>query len=319
MFFSARLGGALACAVALGGLPAAPALAAYPSAPAPLTGQAAAPVALAQPGGEGEAVRFTELPDQFVAGAAPGTVTVEVSKARGECGRVRWSMVVRADGLRSGQISVDRIEPDRGSFGVDIQAEADGARITDEQLDPGELCRDETVEATYRFGLPGDAGEGQLSLSIEARDPDGRLLASQDVTRPVAAAGGRAERPDPTEEADEPAEDAEADPTVDEPAEPTEDPAVARQAAGDGDDQGGGGVPLAWFLIGALMVFLGLSLLLNVRRRQQARDADDGLEPAFAPVPRRPGRMPTRGPARYPMQPMRPMRPAARRWGPDEI
>jgi hypothetical protein len=238
---------------------------------------------------QGVAVEIVELPDEFVAGARPETVTVVASKRAGqECLKVRWSMVLQLEGLTLEQVRVDRVEDD-GSFPVDVSSEGSSARITDEQLDPGTLCQDRTVTARYELNVAQDVGSGRLTVLTEAYDAELRLLERDGATRSVVGDGGAAE-PTPTAgpDASAPADDTGAAAPPAEPGAPGVDQA-GNDAAADQD-----GIPLAWFLIGGLMVFLGLSLLLNVRWRQRETavpepddldpDGVEPLEPAGAPT-----------------------------------
>lgn len=243
----------------------------------------------------GVSVEIVEVPDRFVAGAAPETITVVASKSGGgDCLKVRWSMVLRVEGLSLEQVRVDRIE-ESGSFPVDVDDDATTARVTDEQLDPGTLCRNRTVTARYRLNVANDVQAGRLAILAEAYDADARLLERDGAARQIV---GTATAPRSTAG---PSAEPSAGPTPDES--PTTDPAAGTGAGaaapGDtsinqteaGNDQNG--IPLAWFFIGGLMMFLGLSLLFNLRRRQRS-DPEPVLEPAlpgrlsrYRTVPRR--------------------------------
>ena len=152
-----------------------------------------------------------DLPGQFTAGGDPATISAVVSTSeRGECRKVRWSLVLRVAGLRLDQVRVDRVE-ETGSFPVQVRAEGDAARLTDTELDPGELCRDRTVTARYRIAFGAEAAGGRVTVTAEAFDARSRLLASGSATRTVA--GDRAR---PTPSATRPAET----PSPDESTEP---------------------------------------------------------------------------------------------------
>ncbi|HEU4425639.1 MAG TPA: hypothetical protein VFR67_24150 [Pilimelia sp.] len=216
----------------------------------------ASPAAAAQ----GVAVQISEVPDQFAAGARPETLTVAASKRKGDCLKVRWSMVLRVEGMRLDQVRVDRIE-ETGSFPLDVRSEGDSARLTDVQLDPGTLCRDRTVTARYEVNFAKDVAGGRVTFSVEAYDAELRLLESDTATRTVEGAA-----PEPTESPTAPPEETapEGPPVApDEPAQP--------QAAAPAGNQ----IPLPaiGFLIGALMLFLGFGLLLQVYRRMRRRAA----------------------------------------------
>jgi hypothetical protein len=220
----------------------------------------ASPAAAAQ----GVEVQITELPDQFAAGASPETMTVVASKRDGgDCLKVRWSMVMRVDGLRLDQVRVDRVEQD-GSFPLDVKSDGDSARLTDIQLDPGTLCRDRTVTARYEINFAKDATDGRVRFTVEAYDAELRLLDSDSATRTVAG-----DAPEPTESPTPPPEETE-------PADPG---SVGEQPATDGPTQqanstpAGNQIPLppVGFLVGALLLFLGFGLLLQLYRRMRRR------------------------------------------------
>jgi hypothetical protein len=212
---------------------------------------------------QGVTVQITELPGTFAAGGAPKTVTVVASKRSGDCIKVRWSLVLRVDGVRLDRVRVDRIE-DNGSFPVTVQTEGDAARVTDRQLDPGTLCDDRTVTARYNVSFTGDAidgGGGEVTFAPEARSVNGQLLDRTTVTRAVASAQAS---PAPSEDED-PAANV-----------PTEEPSSAGTAAGGQVDANrtsdGSSVVRVGPIglgVGAVLVLLGLGLLIKVRRRSR--------------------------------------------------
>ncbi|MFY1669449.1 hypothetical protein ACN27G_05750 [Plantactinospora sp. WMMB334] len=278
-----RLGATLACATAgWAALPAAPAEAA--------------------PGFD---TAITQLPGRFVAGRGAETVTAVVSTSLdGGCRKVRWSLVLRTEGLRLDQIGVDRVER-TGTFPTEVRGEGGGARLTDRELDPGTLCRNRTVTAQYRLAVDEAATGGRVVLTVEAFDAEGRLLDRQGATREVvggrdaAAPQGRAPAPTTPERTGSPSGGATASPTEPVEAEPTEpvdedSPALAEgpdgAAGGPGDGGSGGGVATAnadgggigltelGFAAGALMLFLGAGLLLRLRLRSPLPESE--LAPA---------------------------------------
>ncbi|MFI6762262.1 hypothetical protein ACIBF5_24305 [Micromonospora sp. NPDC050417] len=221
-----------------------------------------------------------ELPGQFTAGGAPVTVAAVVSTTdRGDCRKVRWSMVLRVDGFRLDQVRVDRVE-ETGSFPVRVQAEGNVARLTDTDLDPGQLCRDRTVTAQYRIAFPAEAAGGRVTVTAEAFDARSRLLASGSATRTVAGDRGAPtpsrtrSSPTPTP-SPEPSESEESTSEQEASEElipvPSDTPAVASGAGGGRTDpaanSGRLGLVQAGFLTGALMLFLGVGLLMRVRHR----------------------------------------------------
>jgi hypothetical protein len=243
--FAGRLGTALACVAGFVAVTAGPAAAA-----------------------EGVTVRITEVSNRFEAGAQ-ARMTVVASKRTDECLKVRWSMVLRVDGMSLNQVGVDRVE-DNGSFPLDVQSDGDEARLTDVQLDPGTLCRNRTVTARYALRFADDVSSGRLSMQVGAFDERGQLLETATVTRNVQGEGSPSAEPSPSEEATE-------EPT-EEPAEETSEEAAA-PVAGGGVGQpidvnrtsGGSGLLPVGLAIGGMMVFLGLTMLIRTRRKLKVR------------------------------------------------
>ncbi|WP_203861110.1 hypothetical protein [Plantactinospora mayteni] len=251
---------------------------------------------------------LTRLPGRFVAGAGAETVTAVVSTTLdGECRKVRWSLVLRADGLRLDQIGIDRIEA-TGVVPMDVRGEGGGARLTDRDLDPGTLCRNRTVTAQYRVAVDEAVTDGRIELTVEAFDAQSRLLDRQSASREVVSArGGPPQRRAPVPTAPERARatptEAAPSPTEPEPTESVEDdsPILAEGADGAaGSDeggsgggeasatagQGGTGLTQVGFAVGALLLFLGAGLLLRLRSRSRLAEATP------APAPARRGHQP---------------------------
>ncbi|WP_243704896.1 hypothetical protein [Micromonospora sp. KC723] len=227
----------------------------------------------------GFATVMSGLPDEFVADGEVRTLSAVVSRTDGGgCLKVRWSMVLTVSGLRLNQVKMDRVE-ENGAFPLDIRTEGSVARLTDRQLDPGTLCANQTVTARYRVAFDESVSEGRITLAAEAYDPDLRLLARQSATRTVIGPGFGATptvAPTPTESAVEPTESA----VVDEPAGAVSEPAAAQvpPAAGrptSGTPAGGFGVVQAAFLLGGLLLFLGVGLLLRLRQLTRTANAED--------------------------------------------
>jgi hypothetical protein len=251
----------------------------------------AAPVAAAQ----GLTTQLRDVPDQLEAGEGARRISAVVSGNPGECVKVRWSLVIRADGLLLNQVGIDRIEQ-TGSFPVQVQINGNSARITDRQLDPGTLCADRTVTAQYDVAIADSVTDGRLTLTAEAFDAGGNLLSRGSVERRVVSE--RAQR-DPADRADrepvEPTEPAEEPTATEEPggeAPAEDDPSAGAGQPGAGQDgtgagradaaaesSGGTGLVQAGFVIGAVMLFLGVGLL--VRLRSRLVDEPDDLGPAF--------------------------------------
>jgi hypothetical protein len=217
---------------------------------------------------EGFKVTITELPDEFEAGAKARTVEVVASTDNeGRCRRVRWSMVLKLDGVDLDQVTVNRVEDDN-NFPLQVQAEGDTARLTDVRFDPGSLCRDKTVTARYQVAFDDDADEGKVTFQAQAFDAATRLLEEASATSRVV--GERAEPSPSPSESESPAPE-------ESPAAVEEQPDAAAAPPG-GDDlpanpaSSEGGVPSLLgpgLIVGALLVFAGVGLLLRIRLRNR--------------------------------------------------
>jgi hypothetical protein len=232
---------------------------------AALTGAAPARAAA-----DGFDVTITEMPARFTAGADARTVTVVASAEAGrECEKVRWSMLLEVDGVDLGQVQVDRIEED-GSFPLRVRTEGDTARLTDVRLDPGRLCPGRTVTARYQVAFADEAPDGRVTFQAQAFDANARLLEEASAsTRVVSGDGDASPSPSPSSpEAEESEEAGDA-------AGPSAPPAAsgdlaANRAAAEG------GVPSLLgpgLVVGAVLVFLGVSLLLRLRLRNRGAPA----------------------------------------------
>ncbi|MEU7587456.1 hypothetical protein AB0A95_14255 [Micromonospora sp. NPDC049230] len=249
-----------------------------------VTGVAGAVLTLAAPAQAAFATEMSGLPARFSAGDQVRTISAVVSQTdrRGGCAKVRWSMVLSVQGLRLDQVKMDRVE-ETGDFPLEIQTEGDVARLTDRQLDPGTLCPGRTVTARYRVAFADDVTQGRVTLAAEAYDANARLLARQTATRSVVGAvGAPTGTPKPTatpsRPSDPPSEPAEDESTTAE--EPVGDyPADAAPPAGRQVAQSGGfGIVQAAFLLGALLLFLGMGLLLRLRHLTRPA-SDEGEDP----------------------------------------
>ena len=222
---------------------------------------------------EGFKVTITQLPDEFEAGAKARTVQVVASTDNeGRCRKVRWSMVLKVDGVDLDQVKVNRVEDD-DNFPLQVQADGDTARLTDVRFDPGSLCRGKTVTAVYRVAFDDDA-DGKVTFQAQVFDATTRLLEEASASSRVV--GERAEpSPSPSEESESPAPEESPVAVEDE-----ESPEVAAPPArADGDNLSAnaasseGGVPSLLgpgLIIGALLVFAGVGLLLRIRLRNRA-------------------------------------------------
>jgi hypothetical protein len=229
----------------------------------------------------GVRVEITELPDEFEAGADARTVEVVASTDRApdgrRCRKVRWALLLQADGPDLDQIEVDRIEED-GSFPVRVRTEDDTARFTDVRLDPGQLCRGRTVTARYRVAFDDDTPAGAVTFQAQAFGADNRLLETAAGTSRVIGEEESDESPSPSPSAS--------------PSE-TDSEEAAAPPAGTGPDlsaaSAAGGVPSLLgpgLIVGALLVFAGIGLLLRIRLRNRvARHSRRPMPTRVYPAP----------------------------------
>ncbi|MEJ3750738.1 hypothetical protein WEI85_46720 [Actinomycetes bacterium KLBMP 9797] len=230
---------------------------------------------------EGVSLQITQMSDRFEAGEQAG-MTVVASKSSGGCLRVRWSMVMRVEGMRLDQVEVVRVEADR-AFPLEVRNEgSERAQFTDAQLDPGNLCRNRTVTAQYALRFDDDIADGRVALEVGAFDARRRLLETTSATRNI---GGGGSTPSPSPSASRspsaaPSESESAAPAGDEAAEAgeeTEEP-VAGTGAGDSINatpaSGSSGMLPVGLAVGGMMVFFGLAVLVRARRRLRAQPAE---------------------------------------------
>ncbi|MFI6164804.1 hypothetical protein ACVMYR_32575 [Micromonospora sp. PTRAS2] len=260
-----------------------------------LSGAGVGVAAPARAAAAGFATELSGLPTEFTAGDGVQTVSAVVSRRDGGCVKVRWSMVLTVQGLRLDQVKMDRIE-ETGLFPLEIRTQGSTARLTDRQLDPGTLCPGRTVTARYRVAFAEDVSRGRVTLAAEAYDAQSRLLARQAATREVigteveatpTAAPTDESSADPTDEPLEPA-------GVDDEVEPSEEVVAEVPPAASGgrpvSSSGGFGVVQAAFLLGALLLSLGVGLLLRLRQLTKTAEAGEpavGLDFERAAPPQR--------------------------------
>ena len=213
---------------------------------------------------QGVTVQITELRDQLAAGST--TITVVASKGSGaDCLKVRWSLVLRAQGVQLSQVRVGRFE-DTGLFPVDIRSDGDAARLTDVAPDPGTLCRDRTVTARYQLVLADNVTAGRMQITAEAYDVNLQLLERASATRAVF---GEVSSPQPNPE---PGTEAVPADTPTGAAIPRPTASLGAGARRQTSTNSAIGLLPVGLAIGGVMIFLGFSLLLRVlRRRAKAR------------------------------------------------
>jgi hypothetical protein len=235
-------------------------------------------------------VDITEAPRTFTAGDGARTVTAVASSEQNRCQKVRWSMLIAVDGPDLDEVKVARVEDD-GDFPVQVQNAGDGtARITDVELDPGQLCRGRTVTARYRISFDDDTPSGQVSFRAQAFNAGRTLLQEASSSSQVEGEEPEEEKspspspsPSPTEASPEPEESADDEETADpDPASSTDTDVAAVPAAGSD-----GGTPSllgAGLIVGGILVFLGVGLLLRLRMRGRAPKHSAQLPTGFYPA-----------------------------------
>jgi hypothetical protein len=244
----------------------------------------------------GFAVKVTQAPQTFTIGKDVRTLAASVSTDRAgqRCRKVRWALVIQTQGISLNQIRVGRVEGGQ-PFQVNTQLGADAAVVVDAQVDPGQLCRNQTDSAEWEIGFTGP-DDGQVAFEIRALNTAGQVLASADtgsnVVTPVSATTGATPSDSPS---DSPSAAA-ASPSSTFSAEPTEAAAVTPTAslnanpAASAARTGGPSVLGPGLIIGAVLVFVGVALLLRLRsRNRNPVFADDTqmMPTGFYNLPRR--------------------------------
>ena len=250
----------------------------------------------------GFAVKITQAPQTFTIGkdvkALDATVSIDRNgndRNINRCRKVRWTLIIQTQGISLNQIRVGRVEGGQ-PFQVNAQLGADAARIVDTQLDPGQLCRNQTDSAEWQIGFTGP-DDGQVTFEVRAQDAAGQLLATADtgsnVVTPVSATTGATPTDSPTEK---PSDSPSASPSSTFSAEPNEPAAVtptdqlSANPAASAARGGGPSVLGPGLIIGAVLVFVGVALLLRLRsRNRNPVFADDTqmMPTGFYNLPRR--------------------------------
>ena len=219
---------------------------------------------------QGFAVNLGQAPATFTIGKARSvTAVVSTDRAR-RCLKVRWALVVRTEGVSLDQIKITRIENGQG-FPVRAQLNGDEAQVLDTRLDPGQLCRDQTVTGRWDISFAGP-DDGKVTFEARALEVGGRQLSSASLTsRVVTAVAAKpsatpSKSPSPSASPIEEATEPVADEDTPEGG-PTSQAASLNPAAGTPSVLGPG------LIIGAVLVFLGVALLLRIRTRNRKEPA----------------------------------------------
>jgi len=239
---------------------------------------------------QGFAVNLGQAPATFTIGKARTVTAVASTDRARRCLKVRWALVVRTEGVSLDQIKITRIENGQG-FPVRAQLNGDEAQVLDTRLDPGQLCRNQTVTGRWDISFAGP-DDGKVTFEARALEIGGRQLSSAALTSRVVTAVAAKPSPTPSKSPSpspsaSPIEEA-TEPVADENApadDPTSQAAALKPAAGTPSVLGPG------LIIGAVLVFLGVALLLRIRtrnRKQPAWQAETQTLPTgFESMPRR--------------------------------
>jgi hypothetical protein len=220
----------------------------------------------AQAAVDGVELKVTKVPDEFEAGDDPDIVEVVVSTDRpGPCQKVRWSLLVGVKGVDPDQVRVNRVEED-GSFPTQARSEGGRTRITDTQVDPGQLCRGRTVTGRYLVSVVKGAPDGEITFESEAFDVRGTLLQKADAASDIS--GVSAPSPSPSPSASESPDDPEPSDEAEAPPVRTSSPPAPDLAAGQDSTPSLLGPGL---IVGAVLVFIGVGLLLRLRLRNRPK------------------------------------------------
>jgi hypothetical protein len=227
----------------------------------------------------GFAVNVTQAPDTFTVGKDAHTLSAVVSttsdRLQHRCIKVRWALTISTKGVSLDQVRVNRVE-NGNSVPVRAQFQGENARVVDQQLDPGQLCRDQTVSAKWTVSFTGP-DNGSVDFTMQALSQRNQPLASGGasarVVTPVAArttppsksattssSSSSSSSPTPTSTfSPEPAEAAIAPVAQSSSA----DPAALTKNAGKSD------ALLPGLLIGAVLVLFGAAMLMRIRKRNR--------------------------------------------------
>jgi hypothetical protein len=243
----------------------------------------------------GFAVKVTQAPDTFTVGKDAHTLSAVVStssdRLQHRCVKVRWALTISTKGVSLDQITVNRVE---GGNSVPVRAALQGedARVVDEQVDPGQLCRDQSVTAKWAVSFTGP-DNGSVNFAMQALDQRGQVLATGGASARVVTAV--ADKPSRS-----PSASASATPTFS--PQPTEAVVANLPTSSSADPaalsnkSSGSDVLLPGILVGAVLVFAGVALLMRIRSRNRRPVAGGGpgwhqdtqmLPTGFYSMPRR--------------------------------
>jgi hypothetical protein len=213
-------------------------------------------------------VKVTQAPDTFTVGKDARTLSAVVStssdRLQSRCAKVKWALIISTKGVSLDQARVNRIENGK-SVAVKARFQGEDARIVDDQVDPGQLCRDQTVSAKWTVSFTGP-DNGSVNFSMQAISQRGQVLAtggtSARVITAVANQPSKSASPSPSETSTFSPQPTEAV-VANLPTSSSADPAALAGKSSKSD------ALLPGLLVGAVLVFGGVALLMRVRSRNR--------------------------------------------------
>jgi hypothetical protein len=222
-------------------------------------------------------------PSLFKAGANAKSVEAVVSTDTARrCQKVRWSMLLKvAQGVTFDDVKVTRIEDGR-EFGLQSQISGDTARLTDTDVDPGVLCRGQTVTARYDISFGADSPHGEIAYQVQALNVANQVLEQATATSQVLGTVAATPTAKPSETAEpspspspSASESGDAAATGDDEAtdEPTDAAAAGQptnvQANPAASESGVPSLLGPGLIVGAVFVLFGVGILMRMRLRNR--------------------------------------------------
>ncbi|MFI6072448.1 hypothetical protein ACIA5C_12750 [Actinoplanes sp. NPDC051343] len=211
-------------------------------------------------------VKVTQAPDTFTVGKDAHTLSAVVSttsdRLQGRCAKVKWALVISTKGVSLDQVRVNRVENGQ-SVPVRARFQGEDARVVDEQLDPGQLCRNQNVTAKWTVSFTGP-DNGSVNFSTQALSQRGQVLATGSASSRIVTAV-----------ANKPSKSASPSATPTFSPQPTEAVVANLPSSANADPaalakkSSGSGVLLPGLGVGAVFVFAGVALLMRVRSRNR--------------------------------------------------
>jgi hypothetical protein len=211
-------------------------------------------------------VKVTQAPDTFTVGKDAHTLSAVVStssdRLQRRCAKVKWALVISTKGVSLDQVRVNRVENGK-SVPVKARFQGEDARVVDEQVDPGQLCRGQSVTAKWTVSFTGP-DNGSVNFSMQALSQRGQVLATGGASSRIVTAV-----------ANKPSKSASPSATPTFSPQPTEavvanlPPSSSADPAALAGKTSGSSVLLPGLLVGAVLVFGGIALLMRLRSRNR--------------------------------------------------